>query len=123
MTVARAAQDEVEAVRKEMQEKVKMAQEAADRQVRVTDRFVITTLFYSRGFRSEPFSLLSCCCWSGEGTAETASGAPERADVHPGGAGLPEDHHGLLTAGYSSQLYYPSLGLTSFTSPALLSTT
>lgn len=34
MTVARAAQDEVEAVRKEMQEKVKAAQEAADRQVR-----------------------------------------------------------------------------------------
>lgn len=33
MTVARAAQDEVEAVRKEMQEKVKAAQEAADRQV------------------------------------------------------------------------------------------
>ncbi|XP_056139116.1 huntingtin-interacting protein 1 isoform X2 [Lampris incognitus] len=32
MTVARAAQDEVEAVRKEMQEKVKAAQEAADRQ-------------------------------------------------------------------------------------------
>lgn len=39
MTVARAAQDEVEAVRKEMQEKVKTAQEAADRQVRVTDSF------------------------------------------------------------------------------------
>lgn len=34
MTVARAAQDEVEAVRKEMQEKVKAAQEAADRQER-----------------------------------------------------------------------------------------
>lgn len=34
MTVARAAQDEVEAVRKEMQEKVKAAQESADRQVR-----------------------------------------------------------------------------------------
>uniref|UniRef100_A0AAQ5XQ79 Huntingtin-interacting protein 1-related protein n=1 Tax=Amphiprion ocellaris TaxID=80972 RepID=A0AAQ5XQ79_AMPOC len=34
MTVARAAQDEVEAVRKEMQEKVKAAHEAADRQVR-----------------------------------------------------------------------------------------
>uniref|UniRef100_A0A8C6UA95 Huntingtin-interacting protein 1-related protein n=1 Tax=Neogobius melanostomus TaxID=47308 RepID=A0A8C6UA95_9GOBI len=33
MTVARAAQDEVEAVRREMQEKVKAAQEAADRQV------------------------------------------------------------------------------------------
>ncbi|XP_033833314.1 huntingtin-interacting protein 1 isoform X2 [Periophthalmus magnuspinnatus] len=32
MTVARAAQDEVEAVRREMQEKVKVAQEAADRQ-------------------------------------------------------------------------------------------
>ncbi|XP_072317907.1 huntingtin-interacting protein 1 [Eucyclogobius newberryi] len=32
MTVARAAQDEVEAVRREMQEKVKAAQEAADRQ-------------------------------------------------------------------------------------------
>uniref|UniRef100_A0AAQ5XPN3 Huntingtin-interacting protein 1-related protein n=1 Tax=Amphiprion ocellaris TaxID=80972 RepID=A0AAQ5XPN3_AMPOC len=32
MTVARAAQDEVEAVRKEMQEKVKAAHEAADRQ-------------------------------------------------------------------------------------------
>lgn len=37
MTVARAAQDEVEAVRKEMQEKVKAAQEAADRQVRMGD--------------------------------------------------------------------------------------
>uniref|UniRef100_A0A4W6E9X5 Huntingtin-interacting protein 1-related protein n=1 Tax=Lates calcarifer TaxID=8187 RepID=A0A4W6E9X5_LATCA len=35
MTVARAAQDEVEAVRKEMQEKVKAAQELADRQVRL----------------------------------------------------------------------------------------
>lgn len=35
MTVARAAQDEVEAVRREMQEKVKAAQETADRQVRV----------------------------------------------------------------------------------------
>eukprot|EP00064_Thunnus_orientalis_P008072 superscaffoldBa00000939_g8094 len=34
MTVARAAQDEVEEVRKEMQEKVKIAQEAADRQER-----------------------------------------------------------------------------------------
>ncbi|KAM3875356.1 huntingtin-interacting protein 1 [Diretmus argenteus] len=34
MTVARAAQDEVEAVRKEMQEKVKAAQDAADRQER-----------------------------------------------------------------------------------------
>ncbi|KAM9317679.1 huntingtin-interacting protein 1 [Pholidichthys leucotaenia] len=34
MTVARAAQDEVEAVRKEMQEKVKVAQDAADRQER-----------------------------------------------------------------------------------------
>lgn len=34
MTVARAAQDEVEAVRKEMQEKVKAAQEATGRQVR-----------------------------------------------------------------------------------------
>ncbi|XP_030600338.1 huntingtin-interacting protein 1 isoform X2 [Archocentrus centrarchus] len=34
MTVARAAQDEVEAVRKEMQEKVKGTQEAADRQER-----------------------------------------------------------------------------------------
>ncbi|XP_029923002.1 huntingtin-interacting protein 1 isoform X1 [Myripristis murdjan] len=34
MTVARAAQDEVEAVRKEMQEKVKAAQEVADRQER-----------------------------------------------------------------------------------------
>uniref|UniRef100_A0A3Q3LFY1 Huntingtin interacting protein 1 n=1 Tax=Mastacembelus armatus TaxID=205130 RepID=A0A3Q3LFY1_9TELE len=34
MTVARAAQDEVEAVRREMQEKVKAAQEAADRQER-----------------------------------------------------------------------------------------
>ncbi|XP_040901867.1 huntingtin-interacting protein 1 isoform X2 [Toxotes jaculatrix] len=34
MTVARAAQDEVEAVRKEMQEKVKAAQETADRQER-----------------------------------------------------------------------------------------
>lgn len=37
MTVARAAQDEVEAVRREMQEKVKAAQETADRQVRVTE--------------------------------------------------------------------------------------
>lgn len=36
MTVARAAQDEVEAVRREMQEKVKAAQETADRQVSVT---------------------------------------------------------------------------------------
>ncbi|XP_014865098.1 PREDICTED: huntingtin-interacting protein 1 isoform X2 [Poecilia mexicana] len=34
MTVARAAQDEVEAVRREMQEKVKSAHEAADRQER-----------------------------------------------------------------------------------------
>nr|XP_043887661.1 huntingtin-interacting protein 1 isoform X1 [Solea senegalensis] len=34
VTVARAAQDEVETVRKEMQEKVKTAQEAADRQER-----------------------------------------------------------------------------------------
>ncbi|XP_017279474.1 huntingtin-interacting protein 1 isoform X1 [Kryptolebias marmoratus] len=34
MTVARAAQDEVETVRREMQEKVKTAQEAADRQER-----------------------------------------------------------------------------------------
>ncbi|XP_074535387.1 huntingtin-interacting protein 1 isoform X1 [Halichoeres trimaculatus] len=34
MTVARAAQDEVEAVRREMMEKVKAAQEAADRQER-----------------------------------------------------------------------------------------
>ncbi|XP_008423657.1 huntingtin-interacting protein 1 isoform X3 [Poecilia reticulata] len=34
MTVARAAQDEVEEVRREMQEKVKSAQEAADRQER-----------------------------------------------------------------------------------------
>uniref|UniRef100_A0A4W6EAE6 Huntingtin-interacting protein 1-related protein n=1 Tax=Lates calcarifer TaxID=8187 RepID=A0A4W6EAE6_LATCA len=37
MTVARAAQDEVEAVRKEMQEKVKAAQELADRQVRSSE--------------------------------------------------------------------------------------
>lgn len=36
MTVARAAQDEVDEVRKEMQEKVKAAQEASDRQVRMT---------------------------------------------------------------------------------------
>lgn len=36
MTVARAAQDEVEAVRREMQDKVKAAQETADRQVSVT---------------------------------------------------------------------------------------
>lgn len=35
MTVARAAQDEVEEVRREMQEKVKAAQEVADRQVSV----------------------------------------------------------------------------------------
>ncbi len=35
MTVARAAQDEVEAVRREMQEKVKAAQETAERQVSV----------------------------------------------------------------------------------------
>nr|XP_029536625.1 huntingtin-interacting protein 1-like [Oncorhynchus nerka] len=34
MTVARAAQDEVDSVRREMQEKVKAAQEAAERQVR-----------------------------------------------------------------------------------------
>lgn len=34
MTVAQAAQDEVEEVRKEMQEKVKSAHEAADKQVR-----------------------------------------------------------------------------------------
>lgn len=33
MTVARAAQDEVETVRREMQEKVKTAKDAADRQV------------------------------------------------------------------------------------------
>lgn len=39
MTVARAAQDEVEAVRKEMQEKVKAAQEAADRQVRTSENW------------------------------------------------------------------------------------
>lgn len=37
MTVARAAQDEVEAVRREMQEKVKAAQEFAHRQVSVND--------------------------------------------------------------------------------------
>lgn len=36
MTVAQAAQDEVDAVRKEMHEKVKAAQETADRQVRMT---------------------------------------------------------------------------------------
>uniref|UniRef100_A0A8D3CUR1 Huntingtin-interacting protein 1-related protein n=1 Tax=Scophthalmus maximus TaxID=52904 RepID=A0A8D3CUR1_SCOMX len=36
VTVAQAAQDEVEDVRREMQEKVKAAHEAADRQVRVT---------------------------------------------------------------------------------------
>uniref|UniRef100_A0A8C2XG07 Huntingtin-interacting protein 1-related protein n=1 Tax=Cyclopterus lumpus TaxID=8103 RepID=A0A8C2XG07_CYCLU len=36
MTVARAAQDEVEAVRREMQEKVKAAQEVANRQVSTT---------------------------------------------------------------------------------------
>uniref|UniRef100_A0A667YP65 Huntingtin interacting protein 1 n=1 Tax=Myripristis murdjan TaxID=586833 RepID=A0A667YP65_9TELE len=40
MTVARAAQDEVEAVRKEMQEKVKAAQEVADRQVRTQERLL-----------------------------------------------------------------------------------
>lgn len=40
MTVARAAQDEVEVVRREMQEKVKAAQDAADRQVRVRRMFV-----------------------------------------------------------------------------------
>lgn len=34
MTVAQAAQDEVEVVRKEMQEKVKAAQDVTDRQVR-----------------------------------------------------------------------------------------
>lgn len=34
MTVARAAQDEVDSVRREMQEKVKAAQEAAERRVR-----------------------------------------------------------------------------------------
>lgn len=34
MTVARVAQDEVEEVRREMQEKVKAAQETADRQVK-----------------------------------------------------------------------------------------
>lgn len=37
MTVAQAAQDEVEAVRREMQEKMKAAQEFADRQVSVND--------------------------------------------------------------------------------------
>ena len=39
MTVARAAQDEVDEVRKEMQEKVKAAQDAAERQVRMTFMF------------------------------------------------------------------------------------
>lgn len=38
MTVARAAQDEVDAVRREMQEKVKAAQEVAGRQVSATSR-------------------------------------------------------------------------------------
>uniref|UniRef100_A0A665TEC2 Huntingtin-interacting protein 1-related protein n=1 Tax=Echeneis naucrates TaxID=173247 RepID=A0A665TEC2_ECHNA len=41
MTVARAAQDEVEAVRKEMQEKVKAAHDAADRQVRTVNHMFI----------------------------------------------------------------------------------
>lgn len=41
MTVARAAQDEVEAVRREMQEKVKAAQETADRQVEWRRRYVM----------------------------------------------------------------------------------
>lgn len=35
MTVARAAQDEVEVLKKEMQEKVKAVQDVADRQVRM----------------------------------------------------------------------------------------
>uniref|UniRef100_A0A667YTD5 Huntingtin interacting protein 1 n=1 Tax=Myripristis murdjan TaxID=586833 RepID=A0A667YTD5_9TELE len=46
MTVARAAQDEVEAVRKEMQEKVKAAQEVADRQVRTQERLLSRGLAY-----------------------------------------------------------------------------
>ncbi|MEQ2204594.1 hypothetical protein XENOCAPTIV_015675, partial [Xenoophorus captivus] len=41
VTVARAAHDEVEAVRREMQEKVKSAQEAADKQVKTREMFNI----------------------------------------------------------------------------------
>uniref|UniRef100_A0A8C2XHG6 Huntingtin-interacting protein 1-related protein n=1 Tax=Cyclopterus lumpus TaxID=8103 RepID=A0A8C2XHG6_CYCLU len=43
MTVARAAQDEVEAVRREMQEKVKAAQEVANRQVSVSELVRVVT--------------------------------------------------------------------------------
>lgn len=43
MTVARAAQDEVDTVRKEMQEKVKTAKDAADRQVWIRYTFVSRT--------------------------------------------------------------------------------
>lgn len=107
MTVARAAQDEVEAVRKEMLEKVKAAQEAADRQVRMND--VCQT---SDSKRSEKKGLSRCgvdfSC-SGAGAVGAASGAPERADISPRRAGLPKDHHGCLTTGHSplssSQLY------------------
>ena len=38
---------------------------------------------------------------SGEGTTASAPGAPEGAGVQQGGAGVPEDHHGLVTAGHS----------------------
>lgn len=48
MTVAQAAQDEVEAVRKEMQEKVKAAQEVADRQVSARRTLLSRPHTYSR---------------------------------------------------------------------------
>lgn len=132
MTVARAAQDEVEAVRKEMQEKVKAAQEAADRQVRT--RLVWSSLpnvygklapcFQLGGFAPNgvqslvkldfsaakwPNRLLFLRCLkfnldfscSGARAARASSGAPERAGLKPGRAGLPEDQHGLFAAGLS----------------------
>ncbi|XP_034024063.1 huntingtin-interacting protein 1 isoform X1 [Thalassophryne amazonica] len=71
MTVARAAQDEVEAVRKEMQEKVKAAQETADRQEReqleqfqelqrqlVTSRGELDTLKTSMASSQQPGEVL-----------------------------------------------------------------
>uniref|UniRef100_A0A8D3DNY7 Huntingtin-interacting protein 1-related protein n=1 Tax=Scophthalmus maximus TaxID=52904 RepID=A0A8D3DNY7_SCOMX len=61
VTVAQAAQDEVEDVRREMQEKVKAAHEAADRQVRVTLMLQSPQGFHSLFKWCGKFSLVPVC--------------------------------------------------------------
>lgn len=80
MTVARAAQDEVEEVRREMQEKVKGAQEAADRQVGMGATLMLQSHPNKKSFLflSTNFSGL------GEGAGQAAPRAAEGAGFHPG---------------------------------------